>query len=159
VQSPVKISVLDRAEAAVRTSEEKVSDFVTRIMGYLTSRPSETLVDDVRRFCVHALAVVRSQHNTAPKMLIKTILEAKVIDSSRFDRFFEPDALNAVFLSDKETTILVRQSSGEYIPWRRSTELEQDVLTLRGFEVLYCPSDRLASFYKYIKPRELEDAA
>src|ERR1700741_4381421 len=145
VQSPLMTGVQVRAEAAVRTSEEKIPDFVRKIMGYLTSRPSETLTDDVRRFCVHALAVVRSQHNTTPKMLIKTILESKVIDSSRFDRFFEPDALNAVFLADEETTILVRQRNGDYRPWRRNaTEIEQDVLTLRGHEVLYCPSDRLA---------------
>ena len=160
VQSPLMTGVLERAEAAVKTSEEKISDFVNKIMGYLTSRPSEALAEDVRRFCVHALAVVRSQHNTTPKMLIKTILESKVIDSSRFDRFFDPDALNAVFLADEETTILVRQPNGEYMPWRRiATEIEQDVLTLRGHEVLYCPAERLASFYKYIKPRELQDAA
>lgn len=152
---------LARAEAAVKTIEEKIPDFVSKVMGYLTSRPNEALTDDVRTFCVRALDVMRSQLNTSPKRLITTILESKAIDSSRFDRFFEPDALNAVFLANEETTtILVRQPNGEYRPHPRiGTEIEQDVLILRGHEVLYCPSDRLASFYKNIKPRELEDAA
>ena len=160
--------LLERAEAAVARIEKRIPDLLVKVMNYLTSTPDQSLLREATAFCVQAVAHVRAQRNNKPMMLISKIIESDMIDPSRFDRISERDALNALFIADEETAILVRQRDDfahdnfarlEKPADMELRELEEAVAALRGVEVQYIPEERLPQSYRLVSIERVKDAA
>lgn len=152
--------LLARAEATVARIERKTPEFLIKVMSYLTSKPDKSLLPEVRAFCVQAIARARTQMNNKPMLLISRIIESDAIDPSLFDRISERDALNAIFIADEETTILVRQYDDvARLETRDDMELEDAVAMLRGVEVQYVPAERVPQSYNPVPIEKVQDVA
>lgn len=153
--------LLEEAETTVGKIEQKVPGFLRIVMNYLTSSPDESLLPMVKAFCVEAVARARTQNNTAPMMLVAKIIESKAFDHSRFDRIWEQDALNAIFLADPDVAILIKRDGDlarlENDP---SGDLEKDVRAISGRNVgQYVPVDKLPRSCRPVRIEEVRDAA
>lgn len=152
--------LLARAEATVAQIERRIPEFIAKVMNYLTSKPDKSLLPEVRAFCVQAVARARTQMNNKPMMLISRIIESDAIDPSLFDRISERDALNAIFIADEETTILVQQHDDvARLETRDDMELETAVAMLRGVGVQYVPAERAPRSCNLVPIEKVQDLA
>jgi len=129
-------------EATLAAIVEKRPWFLTKVMGYLTTTPSESLLPAVRTYCLQAIARVHANLNNDPKRLLGSIIDPRVLEPSLFDRITQIDALIAVFLFDDMITILVEEppGSGKFVPLSQVCDVEEDfdeaVRTAIGRDVL-----------------------
>lgn len=139
-KSAVLRTHLEWAEATLARIEEDDPGFLAKVMNYLTSVPDNSLLYEVRKFCLNAFAYIRTHNDTRPRMIIASIIKSKMIDPSLFDRLWAKDALNAVFVADEEGTIIIEDGTNRV--WCRSdVGLEQNVAMLRRLSVHYIPSN------------------